>query len=415
MYTTPKKKIKINLSDYNSQKEVQFRLFLSSLNEHEMKILREIQLHSLKFPISELLHGSISSQTLEKFQAIGLLDVIGREVRVCKELRKYFEIDTMKFEEDFELNIDYVQTLIHRLPQHILPVWYPVPQSSNDIFAALFEKVFKTPKAYNEHLSDLSFEDIILEEMIHSIHSHPDMEVRAETLKRAFSLTDESFHQYMLLLEFHFTAFLSYRFEEGKIVEIVSTLKEWKEWNGYLNSQKPKAVPCPDKVEPLYDAHFGALKEINALNPRFETLLVELKLAKSVQGALSPTACFEKWKSMTYEEQAVVIYRHISNHGSDNVMRQVEKSLKRILYTGWILVEDFLKVPHNTIGHTEGVRLKKLGGSWSYKIPEYLPEDKNLIVSLIQGPLFLAGITALGTYEGKPCFILTPFGKANLG
>ncbi len=68
---------------------------------------------------------------------------------VDKDVRKYFEAKVEKFDEDFQPNLDFLQSILNKVSIHTLPLWYPIPRSTDNIFASIIETYFSTPKIYS--------------------------------------------------------------------------------------------------------------------------------------------------------------------------------------------------------------------------------------------------------------------------
>ena len=125
-------------------------------------------------------------------------------------MRKYFESQILKFEEDFYPGIEYLQGLLRKVPIQILPTWYSIPRTSNNIFDSLIEKYLITPHTYERYLSELTFSDEILTDIVRSVHQAPEYKVRADEIIKKHHLSHEQFEEHLLLLEFHFACCLRY-------------------------------------------------------------------------------------------------------------------------------------------------------------------------------------------------------------
>ncbi len=123
--------------------------------------------------------------------------------------------------------------------------------------------------------------------------------------------------------------------------------------------------------------------------------------------------------------QAMILYRQLIHdmmrspesilESNEKNYREVEKSLRRISQTSWVFLDDFLYGMTSSIGKSEAPTLKKIKKKWQYAIPQYSHDEKKFIEKMICETLFYSGMTAIGTYEGKRCFSLTPFGKIAIG
>ena len=167
MLVTPTKKNRVNLADYDYQRDIENRVLISQLNFQELEILEEILNSSIKFPISSLketlnLTNTELKQTLEKLGTTGLFSIKNDEVTINKEMRKYYEFQLLKFDNNYRPDMESLQGLLKKVPIQVLPIWYMVPRTSDSIFNSLVDKYFKTPHIYQQYLDELIFDDPIL-------------------------------------------------------------------------------------------------------------------------------------------------------------------------------------------------------------------------------------------------------------
>ena len=165
------RKNKINLEDYDYQKDIQNRVLMSHFSTEDLEVLEEIVYSSQKIPISRLVDQL--DKNLDKLQAIleklaktDLFKIEEDTVVVDKEMRKYFETQIQKFEEDFTPGMEFLQALLKKVPIHVLPNWYPIPRTSNNIFNSLIEKYLETPQTFQRYLSELNLGDPVLNGII---------------------------------------------------------------------------------------------------------------------------------------------------------------------------------------------------------------------------------------------------------
>ncbi|PCI76855.1 hypothetical protein COB21_03725, partial [Candidatus Aerophobetes bacterium] len=88
-------KTKIDLSDYDYKKEIANRVLLGSLTESESQILEEITFSPTTFTIDTLAQNTnfpvdTVLATLNKVQSSGLCVIVGKDVTINKDCRKYF-------------------------------------------------------------------------------------------------------------------------------------------------------------------------------------------------------------------------------------------------------------------------------------------------------------------------------------
>src|SRR3569832_2080321 len=136
---TAAKKNKISLADYNYRRDIENRLLMANFSTFEVAVLEEILYSSIKTPIRKIAKNLERGEEellpiLEKFSKTGLLIIEGDAIVVDKETRKYFETEIEKFEEGFTPGMEFLQNLLKKIPIHVLPIWYSIPRTSNNIF-----------------------------------------------------------------------------------------------------------------------------------------------------------------------------------------------------------------------------------------------------------------------------------------
>lgn len=469
MIVTQPRKNRISLEDYNYHRDIQHRLFLSNLSVFETQVLHEILDGSLTTNLDHLaddleVDENLLSPILDKFAEIHLIQRQDRMIFVDKELRKYFETHIMKFEEDFKPCLEFLQGLLHKLPLHVLPVWYAIPKTTDHIFQSIIDKYMITPRVYSLYLKQLTFEDPILNEIFIDIYNAPDFCLKSKEVIKKYNLTKEQFAEYALNLEYHLVCCTTYQKKGNQWEEI---LTPFTEWHDYLLFQKTAAPNSISKaVKPYHPEEFGFIKDVEAMlnhlengplpvqeengdyflseedakailprhaelaNPRqhIKNLianLLQFKLLRLEDSKLASSHKANEWLEKTVEEQAMIIYRHpgscfrklerLSIAYTERDLREVERNLRRILNSGWVYFDDFMKGFTSAIGNTEEISLKHKGKRWAYMRPVYTEADEQIIKETICGRLFECGMVALGTYKDKLCLRVTPFGQETFG
>lgn len=434
------KKNKISLSDYNYQRDIENRLLLSQFSEFDHSVLEEILFSPIRTPIRKIAKNLSTSESLlmpvlQKLSQAGLLIIEEENIVVDKEVRKYFEVEIEKFEPDFIPGMEFLQHLLKKIPIHLLPVWYSIPRTSNNIFESLVEKYLHTPQIFQRHLLDLNFGNPVISAIAQEVFASPELEVSAQQMIKKFQITQEQFTEYMLILELHFVCCLKYQKVGQGWEERVSPFYEWREYLTHLKQTTPSPIPNPALVARYKPHDFSFIEEMSALlqsakkepilvSPNTENLFYKLQLLKLAEiegGALRPTAAAADWLEMRVENRAIYLYRHGANRirsmpsVCEKLIREAEKSILRVLHSDWILFEDFLPGVLIPLGDHPPVSLKKSGKSWKYARPEYSPQERQLIHATVFEWLFEAGLTAIGTYKGKECFKVTAFGQSLFG
>ncbi len=448
---TTVRKHKVVLSDYDYKKDIENRLLMSHLTSPEHAVLEEILFSPIRTSVRKIaknvdLIEDTVLDTLKKLSLTGLLSFEEDAVVVDKEMRKYFETEMLKFEEDFEAGMEFLQHLLKKVPIHVLPHWYAIPRTSNNIFDSLIEKYLLTPQIYQRYLLDLTFSDPSFSGIIQDVLNAPHFEVKAEEIRKKYHLSPEKFHEAILTLEFHFVCTLRYRKKEKGWDEVVTLFSEWKEHLSFLKETAPSPIPAIKKVERYRPSDFAFVEDMTAilLHAKKESGFLEQKnvlinfssplpdqnylkklllkieqiqLAQLEGHKLILTSAGQDWLQLRSENRALYLYRHPMNQLQfhEKVIREVEKSLLRIIDSGWVRVADFMKSVSVPINESQAVALKKAGKVWRYQRPIYTAEEIHLIERIVLEHFFEAGITTLGMYHDEPCLSVTPFGQSLFG
>jgi hypothetical protein len=456
------KKNKITLSDYNYRKDIENRLLLASFTTFEIAVLEEILYSSIKAPIRKIAKNIDKTEEellpiLEKLSKTGLLVIEGDSIVVDKETRKYFETEIEKFEPDFCPGMEFLQDLLKKVPIHVLPIWYSIPRTSNNIFESLVEKYLLTPQIFQRYLIELNFGDPALSAIAQDVLRSPDLTLSAKEVMKKYELSREKFEENMLILELHFVCCLRFSRVDDSWEEEVTPFHEWREYLTFLKTTTSTAIADTSKIERYRPHDFSFIEDMTAvlqlikkqptpLNPKgYATIAARLqeappspqyidqiisklqliKLAEVESGKLQAAEPAAEWLEMRVENRALYLYRHSLNKIqsielpshliTEKVIREAEKSIMRVLHTGWVIFEDFNKGVIVPFAEHTSAMLKKCGKGWKYALPDYSSEERALIRAIIFEWLFETGIIAVGTYEGKECFTVTAFGQSLFG
>lgn len=475
MLTTPVRKNKINLADYNYRKDIENRILMSQLSVFEVDLLREMISGSLRVDVEDLAQTLDCNQAevgkaLDKLAPSKLFKVQGSTILVDKEMRKYYEFQIEKFSEDFKPNIEFIQSSLNKVPIHVLPSWYSIPRTSDHIFSSIIENYLLTPKMYLKYLEELQFDQPVLSKIMKEVFDSPELSVSSKEIKKKYELTRAEFEELMLHLEYNFVCFLCYKQVDGMWEETITPFFEWKEYIVHLKKTHIIPLDPTAKIQQKKETPFHFVEDMNAvlkvlLNlgtlafteknkklhlcdeankavfdfikedqiERADYIVLHLKKLENLGLAESKTdsqkIIFEateeskNWLKRHIQEQAIILYRKdfhdlLENRDplySERSIRAAEKSLKRVIQSGWITFDDFLKGLRAPIGEVEPVALKAKGKQWRYALPHYSNKEINFMEETIFGRLFQAGMVSIGVYEGKRCFCVTPFGRIALG
>jgi hypothetical protein len=473
--TLANKKTKITLADYDYRGDIENRLIMAQFSAFDVSVLEEILYSSLTISVKQLAETLESKPEkllpiLKKLSKTGLLKVGGDQILVDKEMRKYFEVQILKFHEEFRPGMEYLQGLLRKVPIHVLPIWYSIPRTSNNIFDSLIEKYLLTPQTFQRYLNELQVSDPTLFAIMEDLHNAPDMKISSEELMEKHQLLREEFEEVMLQLEFSLVGVLSYEKVGGKWHEIVTPYHEWRDYLTFLRTSEAPSITegphiertRPDdfafvqdmtqllsliKKQPLAvsekqgsplpaKSHYAAIcakcKGLKEDSPDFlpylKQLIAKLTLLRLVdlkEGKLRVTDAAQEWQEMSVEERALHLYRHPLNQivsvslpptlANERHIRDAEKSITRVVQSGWVYFDEFMKGVHIPLSSESTVSLKRAGKQWKYQLPTYSADEQALIKATIFEWLFETGIVATGKHRGKECFRVTPFGQSLFG
>lgn len=446
---TATRKHKVSLLDYDYKQDVKARLLLSHFTVLDYAVLEEILFSPIRTSIRKIGKNlDLSEEDLTPIlQKIASMDLISFEedtIVVDKERRKYFETELEKFGDDFQPGMDFLQQLLKKVPIHILPHWYAIPRTSNHIFNSLIEKYLLTPQLFQRHLLDLNFSDPVLTAIAQDIFKAPGFEISARELQKKYSLSPQQFQEAILYLEFHFICTIKYRKQGNGWDTIVTPFYEWKEHLTFLKETATPTINDPKKIERLRPTDFAFVEDITTVLTqakkqsfklssfiandlylkRVHTKIETSGFARLEDGKLSLTDIGREWLDLRLENKALYLYRlpvgqlHSAFPLSplyEKVVREMEKSILRVLDSGWVRFSDFLKGTYVQIREGQAVTLRKTGKHWRYQRPTYTPEEAEFLKAVITSHLFEAGLTAVGSMNGEVCFCITPLGQSLFG
>ncbi|MDN3507492.1 MAG: hypothetical protein P0S94_01070 [Simkaniaceae bacterium] len=476
----PYRKNKINLADYDYQKDIQNRMMMARLSPEDLEILEEILYSPPKLSIAELVESvehdeDVVRNTLEILQIADLFNLDNDTIIVNKEMRKYFETQILKFEEGFTPGMEFLQALLRKVPIHVLPTWYPIPRTSDNIFEAIVEKYLVTPQTYHRYLMELNFGDEVLTGIVKDVFEAEDFRLPSEKIFAKYNLSPEQFEECMLYLEFNFVCCLVYTKKNGKWQQVVTPFHEWREYLRFGHDNAAKKITDPTDLVRYRPSDFAFVDDITALldlasdveinvaldaqehwiadpasvskitdvihdfdlnddlskaefNYYFSKLIKKilfLKLAYIAEGVLKVSESTDDWLNLQIERRALSIYKHTIMHidrdelpadvASERSIHEIEKALPTLFDKGWIYYDDFFAGLTIPLSEESRVTLKKVGRYWRYTLPNYSDQEQTLIRKVILEWLFEAGIVAIATHNGKQAFRVTALGEKIFG
>lgn len=474
------RKNKINLADYDYEKDIRNRLLMANFSSTDILVLEEILYSPLKFPISRItksldLDKKTVEKTLKNLLKTELFSIENDEVIVDKEMRKYFEAQMLKFEDNFKPGMDFLQSLLKKVPIHILPNWYPIPRTSNNIFNSLIEKYLQTPQIFQRYLSELNFTDPALAGIVSDVLNDPNYQVSSKTIMKKYKLEQTQFEEYMLYLEFNFVCCLVYKKHGDEWAEDVTLFQEWRDYLSFLKDTQPKGIENFSKIQRKRPDNFSFVKDMTAIMqlaqkknlqlsinddekwvPEKESALLIAKicsdfdleseeglthfneyissiiqkllflnLAEISKRQLKPLPNAKEWLALPIEKRTITTYRTTLNRYafsefppeicSERNIHEIEKSISRIIGSGWVYFDNFMEGIIAPISEKSKMVLTKTGRYWKYAIPDYSEDEIALIKLVIFEWLFEGGIVATGSHQGRECFYVTDLGQSMFG
>lgn len=446
--TTPRKHA-VALADYPFERDLQIRLFLAATSPFEISVIEEIVNGSVKISIKNLLNNLDADEKtllplLKKLEIFDLHKIQDDTLLINKEMRKYFAYELEKFSHSFEPDLQHLQALLTKVPIHILPQWYSISRTSDNIFNSIVEKYFITPKAFRKHVDELNTENPRLYKVFKCIMESDDFCIDAQEIMKKFQLDHKQFESLMLEFEYNFCGCLCYKNVNKQWKEYVTLFHEWKLLNKHQKDRLPAPLPA-DEVQRTQQNDFFFIEELSrlleylqekksskTLKSKFSSyqdliqIAEDLQLLQIVDDAPQLNPQLElNWLRKTKQEQATMVYRLLTNYTrcrpdkisdcTERELREIGSSLKAIAFKGWFYFDDYFHAFIGIIREHAPIQLHQKGKKWRYKIPEYSDKDKAFVYAITFQHLFKAGILAIGMHQGRPCFTVTPFGRMTLG
>ncbi len=430
---SPARKNKVNLADYNCQQDIENRMLMSDFTTLDIEVLEEILYSPLKISFKKLCRsvGCEESQllgSLTKLSSTGLVTVNDDAITVDKEKRKYFEFEINRFDPQFKPDMEFLQGLLKKVPIHIMPIWYSIPRTSNNIFESILEKYLLTPHIFQRYLNELNLGDATLNAIIQDVFSAPDFKVSSSDLISKYNLKRRDFEEMILILEFNFACCLTFEKADDHWLEYVAPFHEWHEYLRFFRATEPPCIDPKEPIERSTESDFAFLEKMSdlLLKAKKKPLAVDkstaveklclTKLAEYTDGKLRTLEAGDAWLDISLENRALFLYRNANNrilslNVGERYVREAEKSIKRVLHGGWLYFDDFLKGVLVPLNEHSVVMLKRAGKHWKYSLPVYGDEEIAILKATIFEWLYELGMVAIGTCRGRDCFAVTHFGR----
>lgn len=427
------KKTRVNLCDYDFMQDIQNRIHMSDFSVFDVEVLEEILFSPLKISLKKLERSLDCSEkklqeSIEKLLPTQLFTLEQETLLVDKEKRRIFELEIMRFDPCFKPGVDFIHGLLKKIPIPLLPVWYAVPRTSNNIFESIIEKYLLTPYIFQRYIEDLHYPNPIIPQLVETVFASPDLKVSTSDLIAKFNLSRLAFEEMLLFLEFNFICCLSYEKEGDVWIESVTPFYEWKEYLSFLKATEAPPIENEELIEKKRSTPFAFIETMSALLEKakeapFPTPLsseVEklriTKLASYENGVLHFNEPAEAWLDLSLENRALYLYRNPNNQileteVGEKCIREADKVLQRALHGKWVFFDDFIKGALVPLSEHSVIALKKSGKLWKYSLPVYSEEEKKLLKAIIFQWLYELGMVMVGKCQGRDCFAVTHFGR----
>jgi hypothetical protein len=471
--TSTLRKNKVNLSDYDFQLDIESRIVLSDFATFDLKVLEEVLYSPLKISLKKLCRNLDRPESeiipiLQKLESLKLFQIQVDTLNVDKERRKYFEFQITRFEENFIPDMEYLQGLLKQVPIHILPSWYAIPRSSNNIFESIVERYLLTPQIYQRYLMELNFADPVMSGIMNDVLSAPDFRISSSDLIAKYNLSRHDFEEIMLMLEFNLVCFVTYSREDDYWHEFITPIHEWREYLLFLHKTTAPLISDTTSLTRTRESNFAFVEDMGAIlqeakkkpfslerwdsskelpdpvirhlapichlpiknqeqmaftEPYLSKILQKillLKLGETKNGRLHVLDAALDWLNLNPENRSLHLYRHALNRlicdlpdylCTDRCLREAEKAIKRSLHGGWVFFDDLIDGAIVSLSDESTVSLKKNGKHWKYTLPQYSDDEKQLIKASIFDFLFECSMVATGKILNRDCLAVTPFGQ----
>lgn len=460
------KKSRVVLEDYDVEMDINTRLMLSQINQDEYAILEEILYSSLTIPLERLCEDAelpmdLVKEFVERFVPVGLFSFDGKVLKVNKERRKYFEVHLEKFDESFSPGMDFLQALLKNVPIHVLPVWYHIPRSSNNIFESLVEKYLFTPRIYQRYVAEFMNEDSILKDILIELDEGNDYKIYVDNFCKKHKCSRKEITEEIIKGEFNFLFCSVFEPYLDGWLEVITPFAEWREYLLSLKSKSSKGIDAHFEIDLKRNNEYAFIEDMSKILHECETndhevsfnqeedafclsdetlcsclegknvskayvdrvvnKLLVLGLAVVEENYLKPTGHAQEWMSMPIEKRAHVTFKHPHNYldiqkisplSTERSILEVQKSMGQVANLGWVYFESFLNGCPIELSDEHKICLKKQGRAWKYALPLYNDEEKELVRYTVMEWFFESGIVQSGVCEGKECFKLTHLGRS---
>lgn len=424
------KKNRIQLCDYAYEKDVENRLLLASLTPYEVLVLEEILNGPIRLTISSLME-EVSGEAeelllaLEKLKVSGLFRIDQGVLTIDKEIRKYFDFQFQKFEEDFVPGIEFILGILSRIPLQPLHNWYTLSRTTDSVIDALMEKYFATPLVFKQYLLEIGFESAIFGEIIDHLLSLPLHPLCVSTLRQKYGISLQQFEELALHLEFNFICCKVFIRQDESLKEVFVPFQWWQEHSRINRDLNPTFLPASDVDQDSVSNEFAFIEQLTSMmqqnsfpSAQHKQCLINCNLMhENADQQMQITPLGEEWLSQPLTEKALFFHRNpaMSRVWNPASLRRIERSLQALSKAEkgqWITFKELLYSYNLISGAAERTYIKKENRKWIYSLSPQPFDDPKLVLDCIKNKFYPSGIINLGmTKDKEECLQLTPFGR----
>lgn len=312
---------RINLADYDHQSDLQLRIHLSKITEEDFLFLDALVFNPLKITVEDLsAETDLSSQQLarliERHENLGLYHVHGSNITVDKEVRKKVEWELEKFDSQFTSGLNLIRGSLKKVPVYVLPQWYKISKTTDNIFDALHEKFLKTPKIYKTYLLENKIENEVAQQLFDAISNSPKHELPLSEFLIDHPVSEEKLHEAIILLEFNLMGCLVFKKEGDQYVPYASLFHEWKSYLLSIASDRSSFdaqtnITEMPKDTPIIDHLIKLLEQVdsNDKTDSFLPLLHTLGFINTEHTSL--TSRGKEWLEMPQKNKCFIMFNSL--------------------------------------------------------------------------------------------------------
>ncbi|MEC8306301.1 MAG: hypothetical protein VXZ72_00375 [Chlamydiota bacterium] len=419
MFNTPQ-----TTKSFIDMRSIDFRMVVEGISFQEVLILDELLFHPNGISFKDLekelgVNFDDIKSLCKRLVPLGILTMHEESLLIERHAVKWISLFLSKFDDDIDLSVFHIESLLKQLPVDVLFSWYSIPRSSENIFQSIIERWLLTPHDFRRHLRKQAIDDPLCGAVIDMLNAHDVHEgIYLDEVKEKLGIPSVELHSKIIYLEYHFICALKYRRREGKWRGCIVFLKEWREYISFyqkvLEGNKTLEVTPHSSVRLITQLkkHFLKLSDSSLLPCSFSSNrsldlnhLIKVNNHSDLAHSLGQT-----WDSLSQKDQeswALALLQDreplISTRmmgTTQQLVSAVYSRLSTILGDEWVAfdrVASNLSIPFNVKLNTI---LKKEGQGWRYIPPQYEEEHLAVLEQIICSWLFHLEIVDLGSYGG---------------